>query len=106
MEPKTFVTNGTEKIEFIIYSPIKLLSIVREITMEYGQKINLDELRTKYNSFYWNCILYFYLTGLSFEMLLKYKEKENANINKDIKKGKKKRKKFKKLKIERQKTDI
>ena len=106
MEPRTFVTNGTEKINFIIFSPIKLLNIVREISIEYAQKINLDELRTKYTSFYWNCILYFYLTGLSFEMLLKYKEKNNTNSNAETKKMKKKRKKFTKLQIEKQKIDI
>jgi hypothetical protein len=106
LEPKTFVTNGTEKIDFIIFSPIKLLNIVREISIDYGQKIDLNELRTKYTSFYWNCILYFFLTGLSFEMLLKYKEKDNPNTNKEKKKDKKKRKIFKKLQIDKQKIDI
>ena len=105
-EPKTFVTNGTEKIEFIIFSPIKLLNIVREISMEYGQKINLNDLRTKYTSFYWNCILYFFIGGLTFEMLLKYKEKDNLNANKEKKKERKKKKVFKKLQIDRQKIEI
>ena len=105
IEPTTFITNGTEKIEFVIFSPIKLLNIVREISMEYGQKLDLNDLRTKYNSFYWNCILYFYLNGLTFEMLLKYKEKDNSNQNKDNKKDKKKRR-FKKLIIERQNIDL
>ena len=106
LEPKTVVTNGTEKIEFIIFSPIKLLNIARDITMEYGPKINLDELRSKYTSFYWNCILYFFLTGLSFEMLLKYKEKENLNTNTDKTMRKKKRKIFKKLQIDRQIIEV
>ena len=105
-EPKTVVTNGTEKIEFIIYSPIKLLNIAREITMEYGQNINFDELRSKYTSFYWNCILYFFLTGLSFEMLLKYKEKDTLNANKDKTMKNKKKKIFKKLKIDRQIIEV
>ena len=104
-EPNTFVTNGTETINFIIFSPIKLLNIAREIAMEYEQKINLEVLRNKYGSFYWNCILYFWLTGLSFEMLLKYKEKNNTN-NKDKKIEKKKIKIFKKLQIERQNVNI
>ena len=73
--------------------------------MEYEQKINLEVLRNKYGSFYWNCILYFWLTGLSFEMLLKYKEKNNTN-NKDKKIEKKKIKIFKKLQIERQNVNI
>ena len=105
LEPKTFVMNGRDKIEFIIYSPIKLLNIVREITMEYGQRIDLDELKNKYSSFYWNCILYFYLSGLSFEMLLKYKEKDDMNEN-DEKKDKKKKKVFKKLQLERQQIEV
>ena len=106
MEPNTNVTNGTEKIGFTIFSPIKMLNIVKEIIMIYGTKIDLDELRTKYISFYWNCILYFYLTGLSFEMLLKYKTKENMNLNIDKSKQKKKKKLFKKLIIDRQFNDI
>ena len=106
LEPKTFVTNGTEKINFVIFSPIKLLNIVREISIEYGQNINLDELRKKYTSFYWNCILYFYLNGLTFEMLLKYKEKDNSNVSKEKKMEKKKRRRFKKLRIERQNIDL
>ena len=76
MEPTTYVVNNDEKIEFTIFSLIKLLNIVKEITMEYGQKIDLDELRSKYTSFYWNCILYFFLGGLTYGMLLKYKSKK------------------------------
>ena len=107
MEPSTFVTNGTEKIEFDIFSPIKLLNIAREIFLEYGPKIDLENLKAKYKSFYWNCILYFFLTGLSFEMLLKYKEKNNnVNTNKAKARGKKKRKLFKKLQIVRQIIEI
>ena len=74
--------------------------------MEYGQKINLNDLRTKYTSFYWNCILYFFIGGLTFEMLLKYKEKDNLNANKEKKKERKKKKVFKKLQIDRQKIEI
>ena len=76
MEPTTYVVNNNEKIEFTIFSLIKLLNIVKEITMEYGQKIDLDELRTKYTSFFWNCILYFFLGGLTYGMLLKYKSRK------------------------------
>ena len=82
MEPTTYVMNNTEKIEFTLFSLIKLLNIAKEINMEYGQKIDLDELRTKYKSFYWNCILYFFISGLTFGMLLKYKSKDNLKGNK------------------------
>ena len=83
-----------------------MYNIAKEITMLYGKKIDIDELRNKYCSFYWNCILYFYLTGLSFEMLLKYKTKANINLNSDKKKEKKKKRVFKKLQIEKQYIDI
>jgi hypothetical protein len=46
------------------------------------------------------------MTGLSFEMLLKYKTKENMNLNIDKSKQKKKKKLFKKLIIDRQFNDI
>jgi len=103
MEPTTYVTNGDEKIDFVIFSPIKLLQIAREITLEYGCKINIDELRSKYCSFYWNCILYFYFAGLSYEMLLKYKNKNLINENKP---KKPKKKIFRKLIIEKQIMNI
>ena len=97
MDPTTIVKNGKEIIKFNILSPIKMLNIVREIINEKGPKIDLDLLRTQYISFYWNCILYFYLTGLSFEMLLKYKKKDNENSSKGNR-----AKIFQKLQIERQ----
>ena len=61
-------SNG--KCEFNVYSPIKLLNIAREIALEYGEQIELEELREKYHSFYWSCILYFYLNGFNYELLL------------------------------------
>ena len=73
MEPMTNVVYGKKKNEFVIYSPIKLLSIAKELFIEYGPRIDLDELRNKHNSFFWNCIFYFFHNGLSIEMLLKYK---------------------------------
>ena len=96
MEPTTHVVYGKKKNEFVIYSPIKLLSIAKELFIEYGPRIDLDELRNKHNSFFWNCVFYFFHNGLSIEMLLKYKandvlktstkEKGTDNVSKKKKK--------------------
>ena len=98
LEPKINVVSGSDKFEFTIFSPIKLLSISREIANEYGNKIELDELREKYSSFYWSCIFYFYLNGYNYEMLLVYKTKDT----KVAKKTKNKVKKFKNLTLDKQ----
>ena len=74
------------------------MSIAREMAMEYGDKIDLDELREKYSSFYWSCILYFYLNGYNYEMLLVYKTKD-TKVNKKVKN---KISKFKNLKLDKQ----
>ena len=97
LEPKTNVVSGNDKLEFTIFSPIKLLNIAREISKEYGDKIDLEQIMEKYSSFYWSCILYFYLNGYNHEILLVYKTKEmKCNNN-----GKKKIEKFKNLVIDR-----
>ena len=98
LEPKINVVSGSDKFEFSIFSPIKLLSVAREMAMEYGDKIDLDELREKYSSFYWSCILYFYLNGYNYEMLLVYKTKD-TKVNKKVKN---KISKFKNLKLDKQ----
>lgn len=105
LKPKTYVSNGGEKIDFTINSPIDLLTSARAIMTEYGPKIDIDKLRSDYTDFYWNCILYFYLSGLSFEMLLKYKEKDSTEKN-NQKNEKRKGKKFMKLQIQRQQVDV
>ena len=111
-EAKSHAVYGHEKYEFNLYSPLKLLDIAKEILNEYGVRIDLEELRQKYNSFFWSCVLYFSLNGLSFEMLLKYKtnevSKENIKIEKEKEKviQKKKKKVFKILEIQSQKNEI
>ena len=101
MKPVSHVVFGTKKEEFVIYSPMKLVDIAKEILRENGTKINMDDLRTKYNAFFWNCIVYFKFNNLSFEMLLKYKTKETSK-EKIIPK---KRRAFKILQIESQKNE-
>ena len=97
-EPKINIVSGKDKFEFNIFSPIKLLNIAREIAAEYGDKIDLDELREKYSSFYWSCIFYFYLNGFNFEILMVYKTKE-MKISSETKN---KVLKFKNLKLDKQ----
>lgn len=81
MEPVTHIVYGKKKDEFSIYSPIKLLGVAKELFIEYGPRIDLDELRNKHNSFFWSCIFYFFHNGLSIEMLLKYKENNALKTN-------------------------
>ena len=97
-EPKINVVSGKDKFQFNIFSPIKLLNIAREIAVEYGDKIDLDELREKYSSFYWSCIFYFYLNGFNYEILLVYKSKD-MKINSETEN---KVFKFKHLKLDKQ----
>jgi hypothetical protein len=99
LEPKIHVVSGNDKCEFSVFSPIKLLNIAREIAILYGEQIDLDELREKYTSFYWSCILYFYLNGFNFEMLLKKRTNDMVLNNKNKPKN---INKFKKLIIARQ----
>lgn len=78
-----------------LYEPYYLYKIISsEIIETYGNKISLDELREKYKDFYWNLIWYFRIQGLSYDMLLKYKEDSNVSneINTKINNNKKKRK--------------
>jgi len=99
MEPEMQITYDKIKNKFTIYSPIKLLGVAQEIFMECGPKIDLDELRNKYNSFFWNCVLYFFQCGLSIEMLLNYKAKDTLNSNPKKEKEKITKKKKKVFKI-------
>ena len=83
-----------------LYEPYYLYKKVSsEIIKIYGNKISLDELREKYKDFYWNLIWYFRIQGLSYDMLLKYKDDSNLHnkINTNI--INKKKRKFNCLQI-------
>ena len=83
-----------------LYEPYYLYKIVSsEIIQIYGNKISLDELKEKYKDFYWNLIWYFRIQGLSYDMLLKYKDDSNLSneINANI--NNKKKRKFNCLQI-------
>ena len=107
LRPVNHVVYGMEKEEFVIYSPMELYDVAKDIMKENGTSINMDDLRTKYKTFFWNCILYFHFNGLSFEMLLKYKNEDKPKEKTVEKKvEKKKRKVFKILEFENQDTNV
>ena len=107
LRPINHAVYGMKKEEFVIYSPMELLDEAKDIMEENGTNINMDELRSKYNSFFWNCILYFHFNGLSFEMLLKYINEEKPKENKVEKKVETKKKKvFKILEFEHQVNNL
>ena len=95
--------NGKD-IKINIYNPYYLYNVMSSKLIKfYGNKIDLNDLRNKYEDFFWNCILNFKLTGLSCDMLLKYNslykvkvEKVKKEIVVDKKKGKDKGKKVSK----------
>ena len=77
--------------KIFLYEPYYLYKIISfELLQKYGNRMPLDELRTKYKDFYWNCIWYFGSQGLSYDMLLKYRDDktilyEEINNEKDKK---------------------
>ena len=99
MEPEVQIIYDNIKNKFTLYSPMKLLRVAKDILMEYGPRIDLDELRNKFNSFFWNCVFYFFQNGLSIEMMLKYKTKDTliSNLKKEKEKISKKKKKVFKI---------
>ena len=114
----TIKVNG-KYYRICLYEPYYLYRIISfELLQKYGNKISLDEMRIKYKDFYWNCIWYFGTQGLSYDMLLKYKDDKNIlyeDITSDIKeknqniiqKKKKKRKnKFDCLEISKNDNNI
>ena len=103
----TIKVNG-KYYKISLYEPYYLYKIVStELLQKYGNKLSLDKLRIKYKDFYWNCIWYFGSQGLSYDMLLKYKDdsivtyEEIKPIKKETPKKKivKRKKKFDFLKI-------
>jgi hypothetical protein len=83
-----------------LYEPYYLYKIISsEIIETYGNKISLDELREKYKDFYWNLIWYFRIQGLSYDMLLKYKDDSNLSNEINTKINNKKNRKFNCLQI-------
>ena len=102
IEPKIRVRIGENYFTITLYEPYFLYSnISSNLLNVYGNELNLDDLKDKYFSFLSNCCWYFNLKGISYDMMLKYKE-INKNKNDSLIQNKKKRKaKFVALEIEK-----
>ena len=109
--PENLVSVGSYAKNIKIYNPYYLYhGIARGLMKKYGTKIDLDVLKEEYSDFYWNCILYFSLSGYSYDMLIKYKkedetQKENNNNSENIN-NKGKTKGFCNLNIQKQKINF
>ena len=99
--PKINVQYGKNTDNITIYGVYYLYNISNELLRIYGNKINMDDLRNKYKDFFWNCIWYFGLKGLSYDMMLKYKFINYYSIVKDNK-NETKKKCFNNLEFQRQ----
>ena len=93
-----------EKIK--IYGTYYLYTLSNDLVKNYGNKMNMDDLRIKYKDFFWNCIWYFRLKGISFDMMLKYKFINYYSVVKDNKTDNLKKRNFNNLQFERQMTNI
>ena len=102
IEPKIRVRIGDNYFTTTLYEPYYLYSNISSTLLNiYGNELNLDDLRNKYFSFLCNSCWYFNLKGISYDMMLKYKE-INKNKNELVIPNKKKRKtKFVALEIEK-----
>ena len=102
-EPKIRVRIGDNYFTIPFYEPYFLYNNFSTNLMNiYGNNLNLDDLRDKYFNFLYNCCWYFNLKGISYDMMLKYKEgNDNDSIQKqnNIKKKKKRKAKFVALEI-------
>ena len=71
--PKINVQFGENIEYFNLYGVYYLYKLSFDLIKLYGHKLNIDDLRIKYKEFFWNCIWYFGIKGLSYDMMLKYK---------------------------------
>ena len=101
--PKINVQYGKNVDSITLYGIYYLYNISNDIIKIYGNKINMDDLRSKYKDFFWNCIWYFGLKGLSYDMMLKYKFINYYSVVRDNKQQSKK-KCFSNLEFQRQAT--
>lgn len=114
--PENFVSVGSYAKNIKVYNPYYLYHVItKQLMKKYGTKISLDVLKEEYLDFYWNCILYFSLSGYSYDMLIKYKrqneEKEEKKGNNEFKiktnfSNRNKAKGFFNLKIQNQKINF
>ena len=102
---KINVQFGKEVDNINLYSVYYLYTLSIELIKNYGNKINMDDLRSKYKDFFWNCIWYFRIQGLSFDMMLKYKLINYYNAVKDNNSNTKKKRFFNNLQFQRQPSE-
>ena len=105
IEPKIRVRVGENIFTITLYEPYFLYNHISSNLLKiYGNELNLDDLRDKNSDFLFNCCWYFNLLGISYDMMLKYKEENKNNVlQKDniIQKKKKRKARFTTLEIEK-----
>jgi len=115
IEPKIRVKIDDKYFTITHYSPYFLYSNISTNLMSiYGNELDLDILIQKYPSFLFNCCWYFNMKGISYDMMLKYKEEKeekvddskiksdsNKNIDKITQNKKKRKTRFISLEIEK-----
>ena len=112
IEPKIRVKIDEKYFTITHYSPYFLYSNMSSNLMSiYGNELDLNILIQKYPSFIFNCCWYFNIKGISYDMMLKYKEEKgddkeikkdsNKNIDKITQNKKKRKPRFISLEIEK-----
>ena len=104
--PKVHIKFGDTVEKITLYGVYYLYILSNELVKNYGSKMNMDDLRNKYKDFFWNCIWYFRLKGLSFDMMLKYKFISYYSVANDNKNNQNKKKTFIGLAFQRQNAEI
>ena len=100
--PKVHIKFGDTVEKITLYGVYYLYNLSNELVKNYGSKMNMDDLRSKYKDFFWNCIWYFRLKGLSFDMMLKYKFINYYSVVNDNKNTQNKKRSFIGLEFQRQ----
>ena len=88
VSPKVYYKEKNEINYFELYNPWSLYeNFENEIFNDYCLRLDLKILKKFYRIFYLNCIWLFALKGLSYEILLRYKDtwiKNGSNLNKNL----------------------
>ena len=108
----TNVRIGKFSLKIDLYQPYYLYNNYSTMIMlKHGFKLDLNSLREDYRSFLWNCVWYFSLHNLSYDMMFKYKDEEESKKIKEVNKqnsekieNKSKKSSFRNTVIEKQMT--
>ena len=104
IEPKIRVRIWENYFTITLYEPYFLYNnISSNLLRIYGNELNLDDLRDKNFDFLYNCCWYFNMKGISYDMMLKYKEEESNVKPNELKiyNRKKRKARFSSLEIEK-----